>query len=245
MTTPDGTTPESQKLSQVGPDKVGPPGPEPAFRIRPGGRRLGIAATVLAGVLGLGALGLYGITRAAGKHAAHTGACAQSLDLATAVDPLVHGEIAALTPASRSNDLGAIAFDDAEGRRTTVAAFKGKALLLNLWATWCVPCRAEMPALDRLQAQFGSARFTVVPVSIDQNRLERARGFFKEIGATSLPYYADASADILRALNGKGLPTTVLIGGDGCEIGTMAGPAQWDAPEAKALIERIAPAAPS
>ena len=124
------------------------------------------------------------------------------------------------------------------GRKTTIGAFAGKTVLLILWATWCVPCRVEMPALDRLQTQLGSKSFGVVPIDVDQLRLEKARSFFKDTGVVSLPYYSDVSDDILRALGSEGLPTTVLIGSDGCEVATMAGPAQWDSPEAQALIAR-------
>ena len=224
-----------------------PEGERPPSKIRGRGKRPLIAAGLL--VLAAGTLGLYEISRSTGKHAAHTGACARSLNLAQAADPLVRGEIAALTLASTAHQLGPIAFDDAGGAKTNVAAFGGKTILLNLWATWCVPCRAEMPGLDKLQAQLGSDRFVVVPVNIDTARLEKARGFFKEIGATSLPYYADNTADILQNLKQNeaivGLPTTILIGADGCEIGTMAGPAQWDSPDARALIERLEKEAPA
>ena len=211
-----------------------------AARVTPALLALGILA-ILAG----GALGLYGIVHDGGKLVAHSGACARSLDLAQAVDPLARGELAALTLATQPNPLGSIAFDDADGLKTTVASFAGRTILLNLWATWCVPCRQEMPALDTLQGALGGPSFSVIPVNIDQLRLDRPRAFFREIGAKNLPFYVDSSADILRALHGKGLPTTVLIGGDGCEIGTMAGPAQWDSQEAKTLIERLATPAPA
>ena len=239
MTTQQGTPePPATTPASSTPISATPPSPAaPRRRLTPAVAAIGLV------VLAAGAFGVYEIGSATGKRAGHSGACAQSLDLAAAADPLVQGEVAALTLASGPNPLGALAFDDAQGTRTTVAAFAGKTVLLNLWATWCVPCRAEMPALDKLQARLGSAEFAVVPVNIDQQRLDRARGFFKEIGATNLPYYADKSADILRVLNGKGLPTTVLIGRDGCEIGTMAGPAQWDSPDARALIEKVEAAA--
>ena len=211
-----------------------------AKRLTPALLVLGVLA-ILAG----GALGLYGIVHDSGKLIAHTGACAQSLDLAQAVDPLARGELAALTLATRPNQLGPISFDDANGRKTTVAAFAGKTILLNLWATWCVPCRQEMPALDNLQGALGDTRFSVIPVNIDQLRLDKPRAFFKDIGVKNLPFYVDSSADILQALRGKGLPTTVLIGKDGCEIGTMAGPAQWDSREAQTLIQRLEVVAPA
>ena len=190
-----------------------------------------------------GAVGLYEITQRGGKVVAHSGACARSLDAARSIDALIHGEVAALVPARGPRDLTAIAFDDADGHKTTIGSFAGRTVLLNLWATWCVPCRTEMPALDRLEAQLGSKSFGVVPIDIDQLRLDRARGFFKESGVKTLPYYSDKSADILRSLGSAGLPTTVLIGTDGCEVATMAGPAQWDSADAKALIERATKAA--
>jgi thiol-disulfide isomerase/thioredoxin len=200
---------------------------------------MALAGLALAG----GALGLYAL-RPAGKNiAAHAGPCARSLDLAQAIDPLIHGEVAALTIATEPHPLGAIAFDTNDGSKTSVDAFKGKTILLNLWATWCVPCRAEMPSLDKLQSSLASTSFSVVPVNVDTARLDKPRAFLKDIGATSLPYYSDNSADILQALKHSepitGLPTSILIGPDACEIATMAGPADWNSSEAKALIERL------
>ena len=203
-------------------------------------KRLKAAAVAGVALVAAAALGVYALVPRAGKPVAHTGACARSLDLARAIDPLARGDVAALLTAQAPNDLRAVAFDTDDGHATNVAAFAGKTILLNLWATWCVPCKAEMPALDRLEGALGSPRFSVVPVNIDQTRLERPRAFLRDIGATHLPYYADKSADILQALRGKGLPTTVLIGPDGCEIGTMAGPAPWDSPDAKALVTKMA-----
>ena len=206
---------------------------------RPRGRRTVVAAGVLA-LVAAAAVGLYAVMPHAGKATAHSGACARSLDLAQALDPLAHGDVAALILASTPNDLSAVAFQTNDGKPTTIADFKGRTILLNLWATWCVPCRAEMPALDRLQSTLGSDKFEVVPVDIDTTRLDRPRSFLHDIGATHVKFYADHSADILQTLHGKGLPTSVLIGPDGCEIGTMDGPAPWDSPDAKALVTRAA-----
>ena len=206
---------------------------------RPRGRRMALVAGVSA-VVAVSAIGLYAVMPRGGKATAHTGACARSLDLAQALDPLARGDVAALILASAPNDLGAVAFDDGDGHPKTVADFKGRAILLNLWATWCVPCRAEMPALDRLQGALGSKGFEVVPVDVDTARLDRPRAFLQEIGASHVKFYVDHSADIVQALHGTGLPTTVLIGPDGCEIGTMGGPAAvWDSTDAKALIARM------
>ena len=122
-----------------------------------------------------------------------------------------------------------ISFASADGKKLTLADFKGRNVLLNLWATWCAPCRAEMPALDRLQAKLGGADFEVVAVNIDTSRLDRPKAFLDEVGVKNLSRYADSSADSFEALKvaGKalGLPTSLLIGPDGCELAVMAGPA--------------------
>ena len=112
--------------------------------------------------------------------------------------------------------------------------------MLNLWATWCVPCRAEMPALDRLEAKAGGADFEVVAVNVDTARLERAPAFLNEIGVKSLRRYSDSTGDSFETLRlaGKalGLPTSLMIDKDGCELGVVAGPANWDAPDAEAAV---------
>jgi thiol-disulfide isomerase/thioredoxin len=155
----------------------------------------------------------------------------------------VHGEIAALTLAPRPKPLPELAFDTAEGTKASLANFGGRTVLLNLWATWCLPCRQEMPALDRLQGMFGSKDFAVVAVNIDTARLDRPNAFLHEIGVKNLKLYTDNTAAVFQTLKqaGKvlGLPTTILIGKDGCEIGTMAGPAQWDSEDALALLNAI------
>ncbi len=198
---------------------------------------LGVLAAVVVG------LALYGMATPGRKKVAASGACALSQMAAERADPLVRGEVAALTLAEGENRLSDIAFDGPDGSKTSVAAFKGRTVLLNLWATWCVPCRQEMPSLAKLQAAIGSPDFSVVAVNIDTARLDRPKAFLKEIGATDLPFYADNTADILQQLKRTqkiiGLPTTILIGKDGCEIGTMAGPAEWDSPDAQALIKRL------
>ena len=198
-----------------------------------------------AAALALMALGivLYGIKAPSGKETAETPACPGAAELAAGLKPLVHGEIAALILAPRPKPLPELAFDTAEGTRASLADFKGRTVLLNLWATWCLPCRQEMPALDRLQGMFGSKDFTVVAVNIDTARLDRPQAFLHEIGVKNLTLYTDNTAAAFQTLKeaGKvlGLPTTILIGKDGCEIGTMAGPAQWDSEDALALLDAI------
>ena len=128
---------------------------------------------------------------------------------------------------------------------TDVASFKGRTILLNLWATWCVPCREEMPALDRLQGEAASDNFSVVAVNIDTARLERPKAFLQEIGVKNLAFYADSSGKALsepcsRAARSSGCRRRFLIGPDGCEIGVLAGPAKWDGADALALIQAAA-----
>jgi thiol-disulfide isomerase/thioredoxin len=201
-------------------------------------RGLAFAAVSLA--CGLLTFVLYGIKAPGSKEAA---ACPGAAKLAARLKPLVHGEIAALTLAPRPEPLPELAFDTADGTKASLTDFGGRTVLLNLWATWCLPCRQEMPALDRLQGMFGSKEFAVVAVNIDSARLDRPQEFLHEIGVKNLKLYTDNTAATFQSLKeaGKvlGLPTTILIGKDGCEIGTMAGPAQWDSEDALALLNAI------
>ena len=161
--------------------------------------------------------------------------------IADKLAPLAKGDIAALNVAKDPRLATPIAFNGPAGQKLTLGDFKGRAVVLNLWATWCVPCRAEMPALDRLQAKAGGPDFEVVAVNVDTARLERAPAFLKEIGVASLKRYGDPTADAFEALRlaGKalGLPTSLLIDREGCELGVVAGPINWDAPDAEAMVK--------
>jgi thiol-disulfide isomerase/thioredoxin len=132
----------------------------------------------------------------------------------------------------------AFGFTDAGGAPLGLDSFKGRAVLLNVWATWCAPCRKEMPSLDRLQAEMGGPDFQVVALSIDRGGLEAVRAFFGEVGLTRLGIYLDPPSASTRALGVVGIPTTLLIDGEGREIGRATGPAEWDSPEMKALIRQ-------
>jgi thiol-disulfide isomerase/thioredoxin len=133
-----------------------------------------------------------------------------------------------------------LAFKDAAGRDRTLADWRGRTVLLNLWATWCVPCRREMPALDALQAKLGGPDFEVVAVDIDTRDPQKPLAFLKEIGVSRLAYYADSSAKVFTELKtaGKafGMPTTVIVDRSGCEIGNMAGPAEWASDDGVKLV---------
>ncbi len=125
----------------------------------------------------------------------------------------------------------------AGGQPTSLAAWRGRLLLLNVWASWCAPCREEMPALDRLQKELGGEKFEVVALSLDRKGAEASKKFLDETKATSLKLYVDASAKQGTVLKIVGMPTTILINKEGQELGRLSGPAEWDSPDAKKLIE--------
>ena len=160
---------------------------------------------------------------------------------AAALDPLVGGELAAFNVAREPQLLSDLAFAGSDGAPTTLAAFKGKVALVNLWATWCVPCRQEMPALDRLQAALGGDDFSVVPISIDIGDPGRPAEFFDSIGVKNLPLYTDRTTEIFEGLKRRGLavglPVTVLLDRNGCSLGHINGPAEWDSEDGRKLIE--------
>lgn len=131
--------------------------------------------------------------------------------------------------------IAAIQFENADGQPRSLADFGGKVVLFNIWATWCVPCRKEMPTLDRLQAKLGGADFEVVALSIDR-RIDAVRKFFAEVGIQKLAMYLDSSAKATRELGAVGLPTTLLVDREGREVGRLIGPADWDSPEMAELI---------
>ena len=123
-------------------------------------------------------------------------------------------------------------FTDSGGKALTLADFKGKVVLLNIWATWCVPCRKEMPTLDRLQATLGGADFVVLPMSIDRKGMDSVTKFYTEIGIQHLSRYVAPSANqVLDTLGVWGLPATLLIDRQGRELGRLEGPAEWDSPD--------------
>jgi thiol-disulfide isomerase/thioredoxin len=127
-------------------------------------------------------------------------------------------------------------FENGQGEGVSLADFRGKVVLLNIWATWCAPCRREMPTLERLQAELAGPDFEVVALSIDRKGLPAVEEFYREIGLETLPIYLDESGKAQRTLSVLGIPTTLLIDRDGNEIGRLAGPAEWDSPEMVSFI---------
>ena len=147
------------------------------------------------------------------------------------------GELAAFVFRREPEELPEIKFQDADGRERSLADWRGKVVLLNLWATWCLPCRKEMPALDRLQATLGSDQFQVVAISVDRTGLAGAKKFLEETKTPNLAIYADPTARLASSLRAAGLPATLLIDKEGREIGRLLGPAEWDGDAARHLIQ--------
>ncbi|MBI5321674.1 TlpA disulfide reductase family protein [Bradyrhizobium sp.] len=210
-------------------------------------RRLPVAiGAVVAGAL-IGLAGYYGLSslkRGSGGDAA----CAAAVDLAKKIAPLAHGEVAAVTMASSALRLPDLAFEDAAGKPRKLSDWRGKTILLNLWATWCVPCRKEMPALDELQGKLGGKDFEVVAINIDTRDPDKPKNFLKEANLTKLAYFTDQKAKVFQDLKAVGralgMPTSVLVDAQGCEIGTIAGPAEWASEDAVKLIKAaVKPAA--
>lgn len=119
-------------------------------------------------------------------------------------------------------------FADGAGREPTLEEFHGRTVLLNVWATWCVPCREEMPALDRLQARLGGPHFHVLALSVDRAGMEAVRRFYQDNGIRHLDLYRVEEMKGMLAFAIIGLPTTILIDPRGLEIARRAGPAEWD-----------------
>lgn len=131
------------------------------------------------------------------------------------------------------------AFTDGEGRKTELSDFAGRTVLLNLWATWCVPCVKEMPALDRLQGILGGRDFQVVALSVDRGGRGTVEPFLKKLGVANLELYLDPPNAAMGALGPRGLPTTILVSPEGKEIGRVEGEVAWDSPEIVAFLRKM------
>jgi thiol-disulfide isomerase/thioredoxin len=197
-------------------------------------RAMNRAAIAVAGVvvLGVAAGGAYRELTAAGKSAAAASGLAAT------------NETPASAPAGTGRMLPDLRFVDAAGASRALSEFRGRVILLNLWATWCVPCRKEMPALDRLQAALGGPGFEVVALAIDQGGIAAVTRFYTELKLGALRIYLDQNGDALNKLGGLGIPLTILIDRDGRELWRVVGPREWDAPETvRAIAGHMGPAA--
>ncbi|TDR87139.1 thiol:disulfide interchange protein TlpA [Enterovirga rhinocerotis] len=198
-------------------------------------------ALTFAAALAVTGLGLYGTARLWGNSAG--GSCSASSAIAARLAPLAKGEMAAFQTGVRPlPDLG---FHSPDGAPLTLASFEGRTVLLNLWATWCEPCKREMPALDTLQGEFGGPLFEVAAVNMDTRNLDRPKAWLAEAKIGRLAYYTDHKTTIFKELRSlgeaEGLPTTVLVGPDGCKIGKLSGWAEWASDEGRALIRAALP----
>lgn len=208
-----------------------------------------IALAVAAG-MAAGAFGVYVMGGPSGNNPAEVAAvpapeaddraCAAKADLAQRVGEAAGGEVAAMLGASPPRDLSDLSFNAPDGSPMTLADLSGKTVLMNLWATWCAPCRQEMPALNQLQKDIGGEDFEVVAVNVDTGGDEKPKRFLEETGVDALGYYRDATMGVFNELKQRGLalglPVTLLIDGDGCMLAHMNGPAEWASEDAKRLI---------
>jgi thiol-disulfide isomerase/thioredoxin len=197
-----------------------------------------VAAGTFAGVA-IGLAAVYGISLLLGNRGTD-GACRPAVETAERVAPFARGEVAAMAVATKPLRVPDLTFRDADGTEKRLADWAGRTVLFNLWATWCVPCRKEMPALDALQAELGGPGFEVVAVNIDTRDADKPRAWLKEVGIGRLAYYADPTAKVFQDLKSIGrafgMPTTLLIDPARCEIGVVAGPAEWASPDALKLV---------
>ena len=210
------------------------PSPHPAAT-----RRIpfAIGAVLIGAVIGFA--GIYGIGGLK-RNVAGDPACRSAVELARRLAPLAHGEVAALTMATAPLRLPDLAFEDADGKPRKLSDWRGRTVLVNLWATWCVPCRKEMPALESLQTRLGGPDFEVVAINIDTRDPQKPKNFLKDAHLTRLGYFSDQNAKVFQDLKAVGralgMPTSVLVDGQGCEIATISGPAEWGSDDAIKLI---------
>jgi thiol-disulfide isomerase/thioredoxin len=171
--------------------------------------------------------------------------CPAQAAAAQIIDAAAVGELAALNGTGEGRGYSDLAFTDANGTPMTVADFAGKALLVNFWASWCVPCREEMPALDAIATEFNSDRFAVLPINLDigENGKALAEDFLAEGQFENLPLYADNTFAAFERLKQQavavGLPATLLLDPEGCELAVLQGPAEWHSPDGEAVVEAL------
>jgi thiol-disulfide isomerase/thioredoxin len=167
--------------------------------------------------------------------------CAPAAAAIARLSPLAIGQVAAFVPARQSTALVLPAFKGSDGKDVKLADFAGKVQLINLWATWCVPCREEMPALNGLQKSMGGDKFQVTAINLDTGTDEKPRTFMADTKIDALALHHDATLSSFNALKkagvAMGLPASVLIDAKGCMLGAMNGPAAWDSDDAKAMIK--------
>ena len=214
---------------------------ETGKRTASGLRRGVLGGTALALVLVVGGAVLYVNRSGAGNSSA--GGCVADEGMAAALEKAAQGEVAAVSPLETPFDVSSISFKDGDGKAASLKDFAGKAMLVNLWATWCVPCRTEMPALDALEAKAADEDFAVVPINVDLGTADKPKAFFATEKLTALPFYQDGTMGVFNDLKSRGLafglPVSLLVGPDGCARAAINGPAEWASPDAIRLIDAL------
>ena len=210
-----------------------------------------IVLAVVAGAVA-GAVAVYVTSRTAGNDAvqapavaeaseADIAACAAKAERAKQIGAAATGAVAAMQSADPPQSLKALAFNAPDGKPMTLADRSGKTVLLNLWATWCAPCREEMPALNTLQKDLGGDDFEVIAINVDTGDDTKPKKFLAETGIDTLGYYRDNTLNLFNDLKRRGLalglPVTLLIDGEGCLLAHMNGPADWQGADAKRLVD--------
>lgn len=138
----------------------------------------------------------------------------------------------------------ATSFTDAEGGEHSFADWKGKVVLVNFWATWCAPCRKELPALDAMNRDLGGDDFAVITIATGRNPQPAITRLFDEVGVKTLPVYLDPKLQLSREMGVLGLPVSILLNRDGQEIARMSGDAEWDSESARAIVAALVADAP-
>jgi thiol-disulfide isomerase/thioredoxin len=192
------------------------------------------------GALALVALGGGAAFYSVAGNAGNSASCSAARATAARMAPLARGEVAAVEVNAAPVPTPDLAFNGPDGAPTSLVAFRGRTLLVNLWATWCPPCLKEMPALDALQSALGGADFQVVAINIDTRNLDKPKAWLAERKIAALPYYADPQARVFQDLRAarkvEGMPVSLIVDSEGCELAILQGPADWASPDAKALI---------
>ena len=196
---------------------------------------------VLVLALGSAAIALA-ITLWVGNNSTQAATCAPNTVEAAKLDSAALGQLAAVTGTGTGRSYADMALKDAAGQPLTVASFAGKRLLINFWASWCVPCREEMPALNALAQQYNSEKFMVLPVNTGETDPAKGATFLADNAWANLPLYAEANGfEIINRLKtsavSAGLPASVLVDEKGCELAVLQGPAEWDSPDGHKLVE--------
>lgn len=192
------------------------------------------------GVLALFGLAGVGTFYSGVGNAGNSASCSAATKRVAELKPLAKGEVAAVQVGQKVALLPDLAFAGPDGQPTSLSTFKGRTVLVNLWATWCAPCLKEMPALDALQGALGGPDFAVVAVNIDTRNLDKPKTWLADNRIERLAYYADPQAKVFQELRAarkvEGMPVSLLVDREGCELAILQGPADWASAEAKALI---------